>query len=65
MKVESNNIHKQRQITDALTVDVNKVVLSDKVSYINGKAWRYIVGYHQVYGGKNYTTVFQDNKKHI
>ena len=34
-----------RQITDILTIDVNKVVLSDKVLCNNGKDWRYIVGY--------------------
>ena len=38
----------QRQITDIFTIDVNKVVVSDKVSYNNGKNYRYIVGY-QVY----------------
>ena len=26
-------------------MDVHKVVASDKVSYNNGKDWRYIIGY--------------------
>ena len=43
--VASKDFHKQRQITDIFTIDVNKVVLSDKVTCNNGKDWRYIVGY--------------------
>ena len=39
------DFHKQRQITDLFTIDVNKVVLSDKVPCNNGKDWQYIVGY--------------------
>ena len=35
----------QRQITDLFTIDVNKVVVSDKVSCNNGNDCRYIVGY--------------------
>ena len=35
----------QRQITDLLTIDVNKVVVSDKAPCNNGKDCRYIVGY--------------------
>ena len=35
----------QRQITDIFTNDVNKLVVSDKVSCTNGKDCRYIVGY--------------------
>ena len=45
IEVASKNFHKQRQITDIFTIDVNKVVLSDKVPCNNGKNWRYIVGY--------------------
>ena len=41
----SKNFHKQRQITDIFTIDVSKVVLSDKVRSNNAKDWRYIVGY--------------------
>ena len=44
IEVVSIDFHKQRQITDIFTIDVNKVVLSDKVSCNNGKDWRYIVG---------------------
>ena len=39
------DFYKQRQITDIFTSDVNKVVVSDKVSCNNGKGCRYIVGY--------------------
>ena len=35
----------QRQITDIFTINVNKVVGSDKVSCNNGKDYGYIVGY--------------------
>ena len=43
--VASKDFHKQRQINDIFTIDVNKVVLSSKVPCNNGKDWRYIVGY--------------------
>ena len=42
-EVISKKFQKQRQITDIFTIDVNKVVLSDKMSCKNGKDWRYIV----------------------
>ena len=32
IEVASKDFHKQRQITDVLTTDVNKVVLFDKLS---------------------------------
>ena len=35
IEVKCNNFDKQRQITDILTVNVNKTALSDKVSYNN------------------------------
>ena len=35
----------KRHITDLFTIDVNKVVVSDKVSCNNGKDCRYIAGY--------------------
>ena len=43
--VASKDFHKQRQITDIFAIDVDKVVLSDKMPCNNGKDWRYIVGY--------------------
>ena len=43
--VASKDFHKQRQINDIFTIDVNKVVLSNKVPCNNGKDWRYNVGY--------------------
>ena len=44
-EVTTENFYGQRQITDIFTTDVNKVVVSDKVSCNNGKDCRYIVGY--------------------
>ena len=44
-EVESKDFYRQRQITYILTIDVNEVVVSDKVSCNNGKDCRYIVGY--------------------
>ena len=44
-EVTSKYCYGQKQITDIFTIDVNKVVVSDKVSCNNGKDCRYIVGY--------------------
>ena len=44
-EVASKDFYTQRQITDILTINVNKVVFSNKVSCNNGKDCRYIVGY--------------------
>ena len=44
-EVTTKDFYGQRQITDLLTIDVNKVVVSDKAPYNNGKDCRYIVGY--------------------
>ena len=44
-EVTAKNFYRQRQITDIFTMDVNKVVVSDKVSCDNGKDCHYIVGY--------------------
>ena len=44
-EVTTENFYGQRQIPDIFTTDVNKVVVSDKVSCNNGKDCRYIVGY--------------------
>ena len=49
-EVTTKDFYGQRQITDIFTIDVNKVVISDKVPCNNGKDCRYIVGY-QVDGG--------------
>ena len=45
IEVASKDFHKQRQITDIFTIDVNKVVLSDKIPCNNEKDWQYIAGY--------------------
>ena len=49
-EVTDKDFYGQTQITDIFTIDLNKVVVSDKVPCNNGKDCRYIVGY-QVDGG--------------
>ena len=44
-EVTTKYFYGKRQITDIFTTDVGRVVVSDKVSYNNGKDRRYIVGY--------------------
>ena len=44
-EVTTKDFYGQRQITDIFTIDVNKVVASDKVPCNNGKDCCYIVGY--------------------
>ena len=44
-EVTTKDFYGQRQITDIFTIDVNKLVISDKVPCSNGKDCRYIVGY--------------------
>ena len=44
-EVTNKDFYGQRQITDLFAIDVNKLVVSDKVSCNNGKDYRYIVGY--------------------
>ena len=44
-EVTTKDFYGQRQITDIFTIDVNKLVVSDKMPCNNGKDCRYIVGY--------------------
>ena len=44
-EVTSKDFYGQRQITDIFAMDVNKLVVSEKVTCNNGKDCRYIVGY--------------------
>ena len=44
-EVTSKDFYGQRQITDTFTIDVNRLVISEKVPCNNGKDCRYIVGY--------------------
>ena len=44
-EVTDKDFYGQTQITDIFTIDLNKVVVSDKVPCNNGKDCRYIVGY--------------------
>ena len=44
-EVTTKGFYGQRQITDIFTINVNKVVVSDKVPCNNGKDCCYIVGY--------------------
>ena len=44
-EVTIKDVYGQKQITDVFTIDINKVMVSDKVRSNNGKDCRYIVGY--------------------
>ena len=44
-EVTAKDFYRNRQITDIFTIDINKVVVSDKVPCKNAKDSRYIVGY--------------------
>ena len=44
-EVTTKDFYGQRQINDIFMVDVNKLVMSEKVSCNIGKDCRYIVGY--------------------
>ena len=43
--VTTKDFYGQRQITDLFTININKVVVSDKVPCNNGKDCHHIVGY--------------------
>ena len=43
--VTTKDFYGQRQTTDIFTIDVNKVVVSDKVSWNNGNDCHYIASY--------------------
>ena len=43
--VTTKEFYGQRQTTDLFTIDIGKVVVSDKVPCNNGKDCRYIIGY--------------------
>ena len=44
-EVTTKGFYGQRQITDLFTVDLNRVMISDKMPCNNGKDCRYTVGY--------------------
>ena len=44
-EVTTKDFYRQRQITNLFTIDINKVVISDKMLRNNGKDCCYIVGY--------------------
>ena len=44
-EVTTKDFYGRRQITDILLIDVNKLVVSDRVPCNNGKDFWYIVGY--------------------
>ena len=44
-EITTKDFYRQRKITVIFTIDVNKVVVSDKVLCNNGKDCHYIVGY--------------------
>ena len=39
------HFHRQKHVIEIFTIDVNKFVVSDRVSCSYGKCWRYIVEY--------------------
>ena len=43
--ITTKNFYGQRRLTDIFTIDINKVVISDKILCNNGQDYRYIVGY--------------------
>ena len=43
-EVTTKDFYGQRQITDIFTIDVKKLLISDKVPCNNGKDCRYILG---------------------
>lgn len=45
IEVSYKNFRNPSQVTDKFSIDVNKVVLSDKVSCNKGKDWEYVVGF--------------------
>ena len=45
IEVASKDVHKQRQVSEIFTINVNKVELSDKMLCNNGKDWWCIAGY--------------------
>ena len=44
-EVRTKDFYKQRRITDIFTIDVNKMVVSNKVQCNNGRHCHHIVGY--------------------
>ena len=44
-EIASKDFNKQRRVSDILTIDINKAVLSDKVTFNNVKDWWHIAGY--------------------
>ena len=41
-EIVSKYFYKKKHVTDIFTIDVNKVLVSNKASYNNGKDWWYI-----------------------
>ena len=56
--VTTKGFYEQRKKTDILTMDVNKLEISDKVSCNNGKDCRYVVVYEV--DGSPAPNVYQD-----
>ena len=61
-EVTTKDFYGQRQTTDIFTMDVNKLVISDKLPCNNGKDCRYVIGY-QVDGAP--TPLFIKTPKNI
>ena len=54
---------RKKQVTRILTININKIVLSDRVPCNNGKDWWYIVDYQVC--RNDHIIVYQDTKEHI
>ena len=46
-EITSKDFHKQRQVINIFTIDINKVILSDRAPCNSGKDCRYIAGYQK------------------
>lgn len=46
-EITFKDFHKQRQVINIFTIDINKVILSDRAPCNNGKDCRYIAGYQK------------------
>ena len=64
-EVASKDFYRQRQITDIITIDVNKVVVSDEAPCNNGKDWRYIAVAGYKVDGETIIPLFIKTPKNI
>ena len=63
IEITSKDFYKQKHVTDIFMINVNTVVVSDKVSCNNGKEWWYIAGVYV--DGKTIISLFPKTPKKI